>query len=442
MKRFLVLFSAFALCFATQADAVTPVNTLTVSQWVQPTEDGVLNGRLVIPAADGGSTAVNGAIVAIVGQDGKVLRATAKTNAKGQFTIKNAKPGVYAFSARADFVFAACAMHVLDSDLVGEQEFPHQAEISAANIDYTTVKTAVIRYLPPSASADQKSMASFNRSDLDSLANQVCGEQSFRVAQTNGGLQGRLHSAGAANGRLSDVQLTNVFIIKDGNEVARTVTNENGEFSIATIGAGNYSLMAVGPDGLGMIGFELVDEDEIDTKTAAVSADGKTFVGLLGGGCCCNQLSMQVAPVHEVMNVVQDVVIAEQPIADAGCGCGQPHTDCGCGVPVDPCGCDGAIVDGGFVDGGFVETPIVDEGIVMDGFGTPVAGGGFAPSYGGGFGGGGFSGGGGGGFIGGGGGLGGIAALAGIGGIIAATASDDDNAQVIVPAPVSPVAPN
>ena len=444
MKRLLSIFSVFALTVCT-VQAETRVNTLTVNQWVQPTADGVLQGRIVVPGPNGTSKAVENADVAIVAQNGKVLQSSSKTNTNGQFTIKGVEPGVYALSARADFVFAACAMHVLDSDLVGEQEFPQQAEISAANVDFTTVKTAVIRYLPPKA---KSSRATIKDVQLDALANQVCGEQSFRVAQTSGGLRGRLHSAGADGATLSGAQRTNVFIIKDGIEVARTITDEKGRFDIAKIGAGNYSLMAVGPDGLGMIGFELVDEDALDTKSAAVTADGKQFVGLLGGGCCCQELAMQVAPMPET--IVQDVVVAEQPVAS--CGCGQPVDQCSCGVPVDPCGCDGTVVDGGaIVDGGMiVDGGIVDGGAVVDGFGTPVAGGGFAPGYGGGFGGGGFSGGGGGfsggggGFIGGGGagGLGGLAALAGIGGVIAATTSDDSDDVVVVPPAVSPVVPN
>ena len=447
MKRLLALLIVFSLGIAQQSHGDSIVNTLTVNQWVQPTESGVLRGRIVIPAESGSTKAVEGAVVSVIDADGKVLKSNGKTNSKGEFVIKSVKPGVYALTARADYVFAACAMHVLDSDLVGEQEFPHLAEICAANIDFTMVKTAVIRYLPPKSK--KMSRASLDAAQLDSLANQVCGEKSFRVAQVNGGLKGRLHSAGAKGGNLGSAQLTNVFIIKNGIEVARTITNENGEFEINRIGAGNYSMMAVGPDGLGLIGFELVDEEEIETQTVQVGSNGQTLVGLVDGGCCCGELAMQVAPMPEI--VVEQPAIVEAPMIDSCGGCGEVVSNCGCdcGVPVDPCGCggvvegeiiEGEIIGGEIIDGEIIDGDFAGGGVLVDDLGSPVAGGGFGG--GGGYnagGGGGFLGGGGGGLLGGGG-IGALAGLAGIGGLIAATVSDDDNGNAVVAPPIVSVA--
>ncbi|NND96032.1 MAG: carboxypeptidase regulatory-like domain-containing protein [Pirellulaceae bacterium] len=401
MKRLLALISIVTLSvLSAQSVTAQTVNTLTANQWVQPANDGVLQGRIVIPATNGATTAVEGASVAMMSKDGQVHRSIAKTNSQGEFTIKDVQPGVYALTARADFVFAACAMHVLDSDLVAEKEFPQQAEISAANIDFTTVKTAVIRYMPPSA---DDNTASIDDAELSVLADRVCGQESFRVAQFQGGLKGRLHTAGAQGANLNGAQLTNVFIIKDGQEVARTITNELGEFQIAQMGAGNYSLMAVGPDGLGLIGFELVDTSELETSSAAVTADGKQLVGLFGHhkqNNCCPELCMQVAPT-ECYSIVHE---------PAPCGvCGQ--SPCGCGIPV-------------------AEEIIIDDGIVMDDFGTPYAGGGCCGGGGGGYGGGGF-----------GGGFGNLAGLAAIGGLIAVTLDDDDD-KVKKVKPLSPFKPH
>ena len=206
------------------------------------------------------------------------------------------------------------------------------------------------------------------RDRLDALVDRVCAQDTFRVAQTRGGMKGRLHPAGAQGGVLSSVQLTNVFIIKDGVEVARTTTDENGEFSVNTLGAGNYSLMAVGPDGLGLIGFELVDEDDLAKGGVVSTADGKHLVAQLGG-CCCQELAMQVAPMPQVMEVVQAPVVQQ-----TSCGCAQPS--CGCGVPVDPCGCgaQGQVVQGQVIEGGIVEGGIPMEGGIIEG-GIPMEGG-------------------------------------------------------------------
>ena len=89
--------------------------------------------------------AVKDVTVAIMSRDKEVLRGT--TNRDGEFTIEGVQPGVYALTARGDNVFACCAMQVIDTDMDGT--FPHVAEVAIANVDYTVVNTAVIRYLPP-----------------------------------------------------------------------------------------------------------------------------------------------------------------------------------------------------------------------------------------------------------------------------------------------------
>ena len=262
---------------------------LTENQWVQPTENGTLVGRVVLPAEGNTLRAVKDATVAIIGRDGVVRRGIAKTDAEGRFAINDVKPGVYALTARADYVFACCAMHVLDSELSLEREFPREAEISAANIDYTTVNTAIIRYMPPKV---KRTEFSLDEAEFNLLAARVASSDRFRVAQVAGGLRGHLLRPGARGAELNGVGLTNVFIVKDGREVARTVTNENGEFSVPALAVGQYSLMAIGADGLGLMGFELVPEDDA-ASTASVTRGGERLVSQTHGGCC-QQFSMQV----------------------------------------------------------------------------------------------------------------------------------------------------
>lgn len=391
------------------------VNHLTMNQWVRVSADGSLTGRVFLPSAGGRAEALADVSVAIMSRDGEVLRA--KTDAKGMFQISDAAPGVYALTARGENVFACCAMHVVGADSATEVELPGQADIAVANIDYTIVNTAVIRYMPPNVKSIDASLAG---ADLNGLKDRIRGEDVFRVAQTDGGMKGRIHVAGAKQASLTDAELTNVFLFKDGMEIDRTLTNQKGSFEFDNIAAGNYSLMAIGPDGIGLIGFELVDPAaEALSATNGVAGDGTQLVGfghLFGGGhqnqCCCEEFAIQVAPCPEVVTCVEEVVsevVISETIIDEGCGCGVP----------------GEILEGE---------------VVMDGFGTPLGGAGYGPGYAGG--GGGF-GGGGGGFGGGGfGGLGGLAGLAGIGAIIAATSDDDDNNAITAPIISSPSIPN
>ena len=407
--KFAILLATFVAVISNQT-CFAQVTHLTESQWVKTT-DGNLVGRVILPAKGGAASAVENAVVAIVGKDGEIQTASAKTDSKGRFSIAGVKPGVYAMTARADYVFACCAMHVLDND--AHNQYPSSVEIAAANIDFTTVKTAIIRYLPPKVREFDYSIAKAN---LDGLSPLVTGTDFFRVAQSSDGMRGRLHQAGAEVAKLDQARLTNVFIMINGPEAARAVTNEKGEFTIKQLDPGHYSLMAIGPDGLGMVGFELVSADT--DESVATTADGKTLVGI-GAGGCCQEFAMQIAPPCE--QIISDVVISEQVVAAPCDSCGQAIDSCGC-QPVDPCGCG-------------VGVPL--EGAV-EAVGTPVAGG-----YGGGGGGYYGGGGGGGGGFAGGGGLGTIAGLAGLAGVIVAVADDDDagSGGIVVPEPISPAIP-
>ncbi len=398
MKRLLAAISLFSMGFVLAPSLMAQtkiVNHLTMNQWVCPDQAGLLKGRVFLPKTDGEIGAMKEVKVAIMSRDGEVLRGT--TNSVGEFTIEDVEPGVYALTARGDNVFACCAMHVIDNNLDGK--FPNVAEIEIANVDYTVVNTAVIRYLPPNVKTGDLSISD---AKLAGLANRVCGQDMFRVAQFNGGMKGRIHLAGAIGSDLTGADMTNVFIFEDGMEIDRTLTDENGQFVIDRIKPGYYSLLAVGPGGLGLIGFELVDQAELTETAAITSSSGERLVGFghRRNGCCCQEFAIQVAPMPEVVSCVEEVILSDN-VVDAGYGAGN-------------------------------EAQILDGGVVMDGFGSPVPGGGFSGGYGGNYGGGG---GGGGGFG------GGIGALAGIGGIIAATTNDNNN-SITPPIVASPFFPN
>ncbi len=429
MKRLTTLVFAFSFIFCTvSANAETEntstpkvLNHLTMNQWVQVTENGSLAGRVFLPQGGGQTDPLSDVAVAILARDGKILRA--KTNEDGEFQIADVQPGVYALTARGKNVFACCAMHVVDSKQAAKLDFPKQADIAMAGVDYTVVNTAVIRYLPPTVG---KQEVNFGDLDLTELKDRVCGESLFRVAQSGDGMKGKLHVAGANPTKLASAGTTNVFLFSEGREIDRTISSPRGEFDFDDMDPGFYSILAIGPSGIGLIGFELVDANELEpSETANVAKDGTQLVRLFGHhGCCdcCQTFEMQIAPMPEVCSVVEEIII-EQPIVQE-----EMIIDDGCNV------CGGEIIEGEIVGGE----------VIMDGFGTPVVGGGYAPGYSGGyssFGGGG----GGGGFGGGGGGLGGILALGTLGAVLA-TVDDDDDAFVapIIPPPpvVSPAVPN
>jgi uncharacterized membrane protein YgcG len=189
------------------------------------------------------------------------------------------------------------------------------------------------------------------------------------------------------------------------------VSNRDGSFEFAGVEAGEYSILAIGLSGLGMAGFELVDEATANAETAMVNAKGETFVGFghrqNNCCCCCTQFAMQVAPLPMAIEACNEVVIGESIVVEE------------------------TIIDEGMIVEDGLGAPVDAFGNPVDSFGNPVGGGGFA-------GGGGCAGGGGGGGFGGG--LGGIASLAGLG-IVAAALDDDDDNNVFPPQPASPVVP-
>lgn len=394
------LFTSALLITATFASAADDGTQLTIEQWVSQDSHGDVSGRIVLPTAGSKIAPINGVDVVLTSQDGKLFRASSETNANGEFKIFGAPSGVYTLVARGERVFAACAFHIV-SATENKLEKRHQtAEIAAANIDFTDVKTSIIRYMPTSVAKN----ATFEASPAEKVMTSFVEENAFRVAQKNGGMNGRLFQAGLQGDQFKRAGLSNVFVYENGEAVAQTVSREDGTFEIDSLSLGQYSLMTIGPDGLGITSFELVDEGEL--VASSEESNGESLVALQSGCCCCPQFEMQVAPCAATETIVSDVLLSEGEYVEGGLG-GE------------------IIADGGIpIDGGMVADPL-------------------AAGYGGGsFGGGGgsFGGGGGGGF--GGGGFGGIASLAGLGiGVAALASSDDDNAVIQVPAPASPALP-
>ncbi|TWU43132.1 hypothetical protein Q31b_21700 [Novipirellula aureliae] len=408
----------------TGAGVVTP---LTLSQWVCPDEPGVLVGRVVLPSANGDAKAVGNAAIALRRYEGETIHG--QTNEAGEFRVENVSSGVYSMTAKADGVFACCAMHVLDVEKVDGANFPNSVELSAANVDYTMVKTAIVRYVPP---ASNQLASALPDSHFDTLAKRVVSSEYFRVERINGGMKGVIMLAGTQENDLAAADLINVFIVKDGETVARSVTDEEGEFQVNDLPAGEYSLLAVGSAGVGLAGFELTEAAPLEDQPLGQTTEGdpsEQLVGLFGRHLQrrhCHSFQMQVAPCPEVIQCVDEIIVEEAPLVAGDCCGGEQMMDgCDCG-----CGAEGAIAaDGSIVD------PFAG------GFGDPLGAGGYGGGgYGGG--GGGYGGGGGGGF-GGGGGLGALAGLAGIAGIIAATSDDDDDdyRPIVVPPPASPASP-
>jgi hypothetical protein len=254
----------------------------------------------------------------------------------------------------------------------------------------------LIRYLPPRQFGEN--VASVSNVDVNAISNTVAGTAVHRVKQTEGGMVGQIYAAGSVGNALSPSREANVFLFQDGIEIERMTTDTNGRFEIASLEPGVYSLMVVGNSGSGLVGFELVGEN--NRSFAANLSKGETLINLVQTGVA-SQFVLQLAPSDGIVDNFQSMAPAP----------------------------------GNIISDKLIDEQVIGEEVIDEGYGTPMGGGGFA--------GGGTGGGGGGGFGGGGGGGGGLLGLAAMGGAVAAAvaASGSDSDRVIIPPPATNAMP-
>lgn len=385
LPTFLALVCVAVSFFATRVHA-EPANELNLTQCVRPSTVGQFQAKVIVPMSGSRASVVPNANVTLFGGKGAVHRG--KTNIHGDVSIAGVEPGVYAITAQAKGLFACYSMHVLGADQATQHACPDSADVSCALVSSQQFGATVMPYL---ASEADRAEIKVDDSTLVKQAYRPAGDAMYRVTRSGDGLRGNLRSASD-----SEAKQMNVFLFRNRVNIGRTVSDETGQFEFAKLPSGVYSLVAVGPNGLAALGFELVDEVR---GSASVSRDGRTLV---------NQVAELIAPslVVDVIPLTEeelDGVIEEEEEEEED----EEET--------------GEEADG-------EETLDAEDEFVEDQFGNPMAGGGYAPGAGGGG-----AGGGGGGA----GGIGGIGALAALG---AAAASSSNGGGFFVP-PASPVTP-
>lgn len=351
--------------------------TVISTQWVKPSEDGAVAGKVIVPGSENGDMV--GEVVLATGSGAPTF---SPVSSSGAFELRDVKPGVYTIVYQSPKAFSAFALQVVDR--ASSAKLGSQVTILAAPISPEVALSAVAKYQPSQVDQNAYQIGDAKKS----TPSITVGEKISQVFQNrSGGLTGRLVQAGStADGLLAAVQV-NVMVYREGEEVKRTQTDADGNFAISELAPGFYSLVASGKHGFAVVGFELLPNPEVLTSFSPVTS-GRAVVS---------------------QNVPTQVIIIELAPPDPsllgpnGFPASSDDRDLAGPVPFDP------LAPG------------------------PGMGSGFG---GGGFGGGGFGGGGGGGF--GGGGLGGLAA---IGAVLAATLADDDDNNNFTPVPASPSIP-
>ncbi len=205
---------------------------------------------LDILASGEDKSSLAGTMVTVVDGAGNAREFTA--NDAGIVTIDNVTEGPHAIVASTDeahgsslFVFQEEKSDAFESDLVEAKP----ARMTMLSVSGDGLIPIINEYLKDS---DASPFAD------DELGSSVATGAAFGYQVElgpNGELNGQVISVGAGNRSLAG---TTVVILKDGQAVARDVTDADGRFSMLGVRAGVHGLVAAGPAGYSAFAFEAV----------------------------------------------------------------------------------------------------------------------------------------------------------------------------------------
>ncbi|NQT12194.1 MAG: hypothetical protein HQ582_05575, partial [Planctomycetes bacterium] len=193
-------------------------------------------------------------------QSGAII-AKAGLDSDGVFRMK-VRPGVYSVVAVGSGGFAAFSMHV-PAPAFSQAVATQRAQASSKVIDLVAVPRAhfgvlerllaeqarVRPGLALSTSEPPKAMGQFDRSRLASTAiHEPMHSHTVRLS-ADGRLIGRMRRLHLQTGHPLSVSPLSVFFIRDGVSTSGTTADENGAFEMSGLEPGDYSVVAIGPDG-------------------------------------------------------------------------------------------------------------------------------------------------------------------------------------------------
>lgn len=240
----------------TSVEASRPLNRLSASQWLRTADDGSLSGRLEAFGRD--SLGIAGVEVVLV-QSGEIKQRTVAT-ADGDFRFSNVQPGAYSVVTNSTLAFASLPIQVLAHE---SGRLPAQVQVPVIRPVSQAIADLVVGHTLPEA-AEAISVESLTEDPLG-----VDREQGSNLvyADAAGRLNGNVAQSGMGAGSV-DLSGTNVFVVSDGEVVARSSVAADGSFSLAGLDSGVYGLVAVGQGGLVAVSFEFVAGPDVAERAA------------------------------------------------------------------------------------------------------------------------------------------------------------------------------
>ena len=415
LKKLRLGLALFALPFVASASAqeqfvpLTPANTTVEtptylegsrSHTVALNRIGQLEGRI-------NSGDQTGELNVYFVRDGEIVTRTT-TQDGGYFIAEGINEGNYSFIATGRGGFVAYGIQVTPYDQVTGVNAIEAATVSSG---YKGIQRILKNSVPSQIAAEISGIEQTEASAPSFTGSNV-------VKLTGNQLSGQVASFDQSR---QPVYGTEVFIIRDDREIARTTADVSGNFTLRNLEAGTYDLIAAGSNGIAAVRFQAVDTasvldannspfQPVSFRKAVTAAAASLQVCLTCGadsGIVGEQIDYSANDAVIVESVPFDQTSPIEYASDSlGCGCAAGGS---CGSCGSFSGASTGLIGGG-------------------GFG------------GGGFGGGGFTGGriGGGALLGGGGSFSRLIGLGGLAGGVVALATDDDGS----PAPASPSTTN
>ncbi|MEM9410747.1 MAG: hypothetical protein AAGA30_06510 [Planctomycetota bacterium] len=316
------------------------------SQWVMADERGGLSGVVYgIEGADVGNLKIN------LLSNGKTVTSINPTE-DGSFTFTNVREGTYAIVGWGDNAFFAFGLNILKFNEAFDENVPTSLKITATPNE-TTINTDWIQFF-----SKQVKFPIYGRYETgqeetdDARLYGIAGQSLFLpesrpstsvsshqvIPAADGRVLGRVHQISTRDGRPVDIKSTRILLLKDDDVYAAVSTDAYGAFEFPSIPAGEYSVVAVGQDGIGAIGIYLGEpgdstEEGVDYVPISFSMTPSETTGWL------NDMAIEEA----YRRVITRPIVNYDNQQQAGCSsCGRSGCNSGCG------GGGGALRPGGY----------------------------------------------------------------------------------------------
>ena len=285
-------------------------------------------------------------------RDGKIVTRTT-TRDGGYFIAEGINEGNYSFIATGQRGFVAYGIQVTPYDQVTGVNAIEAATVSSG---FKGIQRILKNSVPSQIAAE-----------ISGIEQTAAAAPSFAgsnlVKLTNGQLSGQVASFDQSR---QPVYGTEVFIIRDDREIARTTVDVSGNFTLRNLEAGTYDLIAAGSNGIAAVRFQAVDTKSVlDTNNSPFQPVSfrKAVTAAAASLQVCLTCEADSGIVEEQIDycandaVIVDSVPYEQtsPIEYAseslGCGCAAGGSCGSCGSFSGAS--TGLIGGGGFGGGGF-----------------------------------------------------------------------------------------